>query len=117
MSDQDEKSGAAFQYLTRILEGAIRAGADSVGLERESGGLSVVQYTRNSGLAVGPIPKELEQTLVEEIIDRSGLADNPRGEIHINLAGKDYRVIVDERSDFGESAFNLLLKRSKKARK
>jgi hypothetical protein len=116
MSDQEEKTTPAFQYLIRILEDAIRAGADSVGLERESGGLSVVQYARNSGLLIGPIPKELEQTLIEEIIDRSGLADNPRGEIHIELAGKGYMVIVDERSDFGESAFNLLLKRSAKAR-
>ncbi len=77
----------------------------------------MVQYTGHSGLAGGPIPKEQEQTLVEEIIDRSGLADNPRGEMYLTLVGKDYRVIVDERNDFGKSAFNLLLKRSKRARK
>ena len=114
MSDQDEKSVAAFQYLVRILEEAIRAGADSVGLERESRGLSVVKYTGNSGLADGPVPKELEEALVGEIIDRSGLADSGRGEIHLNLAGKDYRVIVDERNSFGESAFSLLLKKARK---
>lgn len=117
MSKQDEKSAAAFQCLVRILEEAIRAGANSVGLEREKEGLSVVQYCGNSGLELGPIPKELEQALVDEIIDRSGLAHSPRGEMQINLAGNDYKVIVDQRDDFGESAFNFLLKRSKRARK
>jgi hypothetical protein len=33
------------------------------------------------------------------------------------LAGKDYKVIVDERGEVGESAFNLLLKKSTKSRK
>ena len=32
--------------------------------------------------------------------------------MQINLAGKDYKVIVDERDSFGESAFNLTLKKS-----
>ena len=100
-----------------LARGAVRAGADSVGLEREHGDLTVVQYSGNSGMEIGPIPKELEQTLVDEIIDRAGLAHTSRGEIQIYLAGRDYRVIVDERDDSGESAFNLLLKKSTRRRK
>ena len=75
-----------------------------------------VQYSKASGLALGPIPEELEQALVDEIINRAGLAHTARGEIQINLAGKDYRVVVDERDDFGESAFDLLLKKSTRRR-
>jgi hypothetical protein len=117
MSEKDENSEGAFQYLVRLLEEAVQAGADSVGLEREDGDLTVVQYSGNSGMELGPIPKELEQALVDEIIDRAGLAHSPRGEIQIYLAGRDYRVIVDERDDSGESAFNLLLKKSTTSRK
>ncbi len=117
MSEKNEKSERAFQHLVQVLEEAVRAGANSVGLEREGGELMVVQYSKASGLALGPIPEELEQALVDEIIDRAGLAHTARGEIQINLAGKDYRVVVDERDDFGESAFNLLLKKSTGRRK
>lgn len=117
MSEKSEKSERAFQYLVRVLEEAVRARADSVGLEREDGDLMVVQYSKSSGLAQGPVPKELEQALVDEIINRAGLAHSPRGEIQIHLAGRDYRVIVDERDESGESAFNLLLKKSTGRRK
>ena len=117
MSEKGENSEGAFQYLVGMLEEAVQEGADSVGLEREGGDLMVVQYSKNSGLALGPIPEELEQVLVDEIIDRAGLAHSPRGEIQIYLAGRDHRVIVDERDDSGESAFNLLLKKSTTSRK
>ena len=112
-----ENSEAAFQYLVRVLEEAVQEGADSVGLEREDGDLTVVQYSKSSGLALGPVPKELEQVLVDEIIDRAGLAHTFKGEIQIFLAGRDYKVIVDERDDWGESAFNLLLKKDTRRRR
>ena len=117
MSEANEKSEEVFRRIVRLLEEAVRAGANSVGLEREGGDLTVVHYFGSTGQAEGSIPKALEQALVDEIIDRSGLAHSPRGEMQINLAGDDYKVIVDQRDDFGESAFNLLLKRSKRARK
>jgi len=117
MSEKGENSEGAFQYLVGMLEEAVQEGADSVGLEREDGDLTVVQYSGNRGMEIGPIPKELGQTLVDEIIDRAGLAHTSRGEIQIFLAGRDYRVVVDERDDCGESAFNLLLKKSTRSRK
>jgi hypothetical protein len=117
MSDSVSKSEQAFRELIRVLEAAVRAGANSVGLEREGGDLMVVHYFGCRGQAEGPIPKEVEQAVLEEIVSRAGLAHSPRGEMQINLAGNDYKVIVDQRDDFGESAFNLLLKRSTTIRK
>lgn len=117
MSEEGENSEGAFQYLVGVLEEAIQEGADSVGLEREDGDLTVVQYSGNRGMEIGPVPKEMEQPLVDEIIDRAGLAHTSRGEIRIYMAGIDYRVIVDERDDSGESAFNLLLKKDTGSRK
>jgi hypothetical protein len=117
MSDNVNKSEEAFRRLVRVLETAVRAGANSVGLEREGGDLMVVHYFGSRGQAEAAIPKDVEQALVDEIIDRAGLAPSPRGEMQINLAGNDYKVVVDERDDFGEPAFNLLLKQSTRSRK
>ena len=117
MSENGNKSEEAFRALVRVLDAAVRAGANSVGLEREGGDLMVVHYFGSRGLAEGPIPKEVEQAVLEEIVSRAGLVDKPRGEMRLSLAGNDYKVIVDERESFGESAFNLLLKQSTRSRK
>ena len=95
MSETSEKSADAFQQLVRMLEEAVRAGADSVGLEREEGYLILVHYRGCSGLSHGQLPKELEQALVDEIMNRAGLAHKPRGEVQIRLLGKDYNVVID----------------------
>ena len=52
MSEKGEESERAFQHLVRVLEEAVRAGADSVGLEREGGDLIVVQYSGNRGMEI-----------------------------------------------------------------
>lgn len=112
-----QESEATFQQLVRILEAAVRAGATSVGLERDGLDLTVVHYVGNRGQTEATIPKESEQALVDEIVNRADLAHKPRGEIQVNLLGKDYKVVVDDRSGFGESAFNLLLKKVAGVRK
>ena len=112
MSEDVNKSEEAFRELVRVLEDAVRAGANSVGLEREGEDLMVVHYFGSMGQAEGPIPKELEQAVLEEIVSRAGLAGKPRGEMHLKLLGAEYKVVVDERENFGESSFNLMLKKS-----
>lgn len=117
MSDSVNKSEQAFRELVRVLEAAVRAGANSVGLEREGGNLMVVHDFGSRGQAEGSIPKELEQAVVEEIVSRADLAGKPRGEIHVSLLGTEYKVVVDERESLDESAFNLLLKQKTRSRK
>ena len=112
MSENVNKSEEAFRELVRVLENAVRAGANSVGLEREGGDLMVVHYFGCRGQAEGLIAKELEQAMLEEIVSRAGLAGKPRGEMHLKLLGTEYQVVVDDRESFGESAFNLTLKKS-----
>jgi hypothetical protein len=111
MSDSVNKSEQAFRELVRVLENAVRAGANSVGLEREGGDLMVVHYFGSRGQAEAPIPKEVEQAVLEEIVSRAGLVDKPRGEMRLSLLGAEYKVVVDERESFGESGFNLTLKK------
>ena len=112
MSEDVNKSEEAFRELVRVLEAAVRAGANSVGLERDGEDLMVVHYFGSRGQAEGPIPKEMEQAVLEEIVSRAGLAGKLRGEMHLSLLGTEYKVVVDERENFGESSFNLTLKKS-----
>ncbi len=114
MSNEAETSGRAFQYLVRVLEDAIKVGADVVGLEREELDLMVVNYFKSVGRAEGFIPQDLQQAVVEEIVKRAELADKARGKMQIRLLGKDHEVVVDERSNWGESGFTLTLKRSER---
>lgn len=112
MSENVNKSEEAFRKLVRVLEAAVRAGANSVGLEREGEDLMVVHYFGGRGQAEGPIPKEMEQAVLEEIVSRADLAGKPRGELRLSLLGTEYKVVVDKRESFDESSFNLTLKKT-----
>jgi uncharacterized protein YodC (DUF2158 family) len=109
-----ENGDQAFQHLVQVLEEAVRTGANAVGLEWEGQDLSVVHYFGSMGRAEALIPHKLGQEVIQEIVSRSRLADRARGKMWVCLLGKDYEVVIDERDDFGESAFTLTLKKSKK---
>jgi hypothetical protein len=113
MPENADQSDQAFQHLVRLLEKAVRAGADAVGLEREEQDLAVVHYFGSVGRAEAPVPQDLKQAVVEEIVKRAGLADKSRGTMPISLLGKDYDVVVDQRDNWGESEFTLTLKKSR----
>ena len=105
-------SDEAFRELVRVLEEAVQAGADSVGLEWEDRDLVVVHYFGAMGREEAPIPQELEQAVIEEIVKRAGLADKFRGKMQVCLLGKDHELVVDERANSGESDYILTLKKS-----
>ena len=44
MSESAQTPEGAFRELVRILEGAVKAGADAIGLEREGSDLMVVHF-------------------------------------------------------------------------
>ncbi len=70
MSEDVNTSEEAFRELVRVLEGAVRAGANSVGLEREGEDLMVVHYFGSRGQAEGPMPKEMEQAVLGSMSGR-----------------------------------------------
>ena len=113
MSENADESDQAFQELVRLLEKAVQAGADAVGLQWEEQDLMVVHYFGSMGRTEAPIPHNLEQAVIEEIVKRAGLASNPRGLMRLVLRGKDYDVVVDKRENWGESEFTLTLKKSR----
>ena len=113
MPENTHNSARAFQELVRVLEEAVRAGVDSVGLEYKGRDLMVFHQAGPLGLGAGRIPQELQQDVVAELVKRAGLSRKPRGKMQGTLLGKDYEAIVEEYDSFGESAFNLTLKERK----
>ena len=109
-------SDKAFGEIVRVLEGAVRAGVDSVGLEYKGRELMVFYQRGQMGLGAGSIPEDLQQAVIEEIVKRAGLERKSRGKMPLTLLGSEYDVIVEEYDSFGESAFNLTLKKAKNAK-
>jgi hypothetical protein len=114
MPDNTDNSARAFQELVRVLEEAVQAGVDSVGLEYKGRDLMVFHFLGNTGLGASRIPQELQQDVIAELVNRAGLSRKSRGKMQVGLLGKDYDAVVEEYDSFGESAFNLTLKERKK---
>jgi hypothetical protein len=110
----DKADNAAFQELVRVLEDAVRAGVSSVGLEQKGRELLVFHQAGALGLGAAQIAEDLQQAVIDEVVNRAGLARKSKGKVQIALLGKDFEVVVEEFDSFGESAFNLTLKERKK---
>jgi hypothetical protein len=98
----------------RVLEEAVQAGADSVGLEYEDRELIVYYQIGNTGLGAARIPKELQQAVIEKIVKLAGLSRKLKGNMQVKLFGKDFETNVEEYDSFGESAFTITLKKRKR---
>ena len=106
----------AFQEVIRVLKGAVQAGSDSVGLEYKGADLPVIYQRGQVGLGAGSIPEDLKQAVIEEIVQRAGLKRKSRGKMPVTLGGSEYEVTVKEYDSFGESAFNLMLRKARAAK-
>jgi hypothetical protein len=89
-----------------VLEEAVRAGVNSIGLEYKGRELMVFHQAGPLGLGASRIRQELQQDVIAELVKRAGLSRKSRG--------KDYEAVVEEYDSFGESAFNLTVKERKK---
>lgn len=104
------KSDQAFRELIRVLEDAIQAGADSVGMEYEDRNWIVYHNFGNTGLGAARIAKELQWDVINQIYDRAGLSRKARGKMQVSLLGKDHEVAVKTHESFGEAVYHLTLK-------
>jgi hypothetical protein len=109
-----DNTDRAFEELVRVLEEAVRAGVNSIGLEYKGRELMVFHQAGPLGLGASRIPQELQQDVIAELVKRAGLSRKSRGKLQVNLLGKDYEAIVEENDSFGESAYNLTLRERKK---
>jgi hypothetical protein len=107
MPDNTDNSDKAFLELVRVLEEAVRAGANSIGLEYEGRELIVFHNFGNTGLGAARIPQELQQDMLAEMGKRAGLSRKSKGKMQVRLVDKDYEAVVEEYDSFGESAFTI----------
>src|SRR6516164_10390574 len=114
MQGNTDRSDGAFRELVRVLEEAVRAGVNSIGLEYKGRELMVFHQAGPLGLGASRIPQELQQVVIAELVKRAGLSRKSRGKMQVNLLGKEYEAVVEEYDSFGESAYNLTLKERKR---
>jgi hypothetical protein len=114
MPEDTDNSHKAFLELVRVLEEAVQAGANSVGLEYEGRDLIVYHQFGNTGLGAARIAQELQQDVIEQLVERAGLSRKSKGKMQVSLLGKDFEAVVEEYDSFGESAFTITLKERKK---
>jgi hypothetical protein len=105
---------AAYQELVRVLEQAVQAGVDSVGLEYKGRELMVFHHAGPVGLGAGRIAEDMQQAVIEELVNRAGLSRKSKGKMQVTLLGKEFEVGVEEYDSFGESAYNLTIREPKK---
>ena len=105
---------AAYLELIRVLEQAVQSGATSIGLEWKGRELLVFHQAGLVGLGAARITEEQQQAVIEELVERAGLARKPKGKMPVTLLGREFEVVVEEYDSFGESAFNLTIRGPKK---
>jgi hypothetical protein len=103
----------AFHELLRILDDAVRVNADGIEIEWEGADLIVYYQFGNTGVGSACIPEDLQQSVIEELVQRAGLQRKSKGKMRVNLLGTDYEALVREYESFGESAFHLKLRKAK----
>ncbi len=97
------------QALQKILEDALREGADTVELEYVDQGLEVCRMFGDTGLGDVLTDHELIGGIISALVEKAGLETKPRGKMHIDLLGEQHTIIVEEHENFGESSFRLIL--------
>ena len=114
MPDRTDNSAWAFQEIVRVLEEAVRAGVNSIGLEYKDRELLVFYQAGPVGLGAGRVPQEIQQDVIAELVKRAGLSRKSRGKMQVSLLGKDYEAILEKYETFGDSAYHITLKERKK---
>jgi len=109
--EDDDKSATAIRELIRVLEVAVRAGVESVGLEWKGNDLVVFHEIGNMGLGATKIAKPLQLEVIAEIVKRAHIGRKHKGNMQLPLLGHEYSVAVEEYASFGESAYTLTLKK------
>jgi type II secretory ATPase GspE/PulE/Tfp pilus assembly ATPase PilB-like protein len=110
MQHETDDSSPAYRALLHVLEEAARTGVSSIELEYEDRELIVYYFVGDTGVGAPDIPRELQQAVIQELVEKAGLSRKPKGKMQVSLLGKNYEVVVKERDSFGEPVFNLTLK-------
>ena len=109
----DNKKAAEIT-LWSLFETAVQYGADAIELEYAPEGLEATFMRGDVG--IGNVIKDDEaiERIIGELVAQARLEHKSRGIFKWIHKQKEYEVRVEEYESFGESAFRLVLKKSKR---
>ena len=100
--------------LWSLLEMAIERGADSIELEYVPEGLEVSYMSGNFGFGEVIADRGAIRRIIGELVAQAKLEHKGRGTFKWIREQKEYEVRAEEYESFGESAFRLVLKKSRR---
>lgn len=106
----------ALEMLQVAIDDALQAGADSVELEYVAEGLEVTYMFGNNGISRVIDDRMLGGEMIGLIVERAQLENKSRGVLEWPYHGKPRKITVVEYENFGESAYKLLLRPSRRKR-
>ncbi len=100
--------------LWLLLETAIQYGADAIELEYAPEGLEATFMRGDVGIGNVIQDDEAIERIVGELVAQAKLEHKTRGGFKWTHEQKEYEVRAEEYESFGESAFRLALKKSRR---
>ncbi len=96
--------------LDDVLEGLVELSADRVTLEWTTDGVEVTMYHGSAGVG-GIVADPLGGNLMGEVIDRARLKKRNKGFLKANIHGRRMKFVAKEYDHFGDSAFEIRMRR------
>ena len=101
--------------LPSIIETAIRQGAETIELEYVTEGLEVTYMSGSFGIGEVIDNRKSIKTIIDELVTQAELEHKTRGTFKWICDEREYEIRAEQYESFGESAFRLILKKSKKS--
>lgn len=109
MGSTEGMQSVGFQALQKILEDALKEGADTVELEYVDQGLEVSRMFGDTGWGEVLTDGELIREIIRAVVDKASLTRKSQGKMQLDLLGEQHTILVKEYENFGESSFRLIL--------
>ena len=103
------------QTLHSIIKTAVRQGAETIELEYVTEGLEVTYMSGSYGIGEVIDNRKSIKTIIDELVTQAKLEYKTRGTFKWIYDEREYEVRAEEYESFGESAFRLILKKSKQS--
>jgi hypothetical protein len=106
---------ATSQTLHSLLETAVRRGTETIELEYVNEGLEVTYMSGSFGTGEVIDDRKSIETIIDELVTQAKLEDKSRGKFKWIYNEREYEVRAEEYESFGESAFRLIVRKSKRS--
>jgi hypothetical protein len=101
--------------LHSIIETAIQQGAETIDLEYVTEGMEVTYVSGSYGVGEVIDNRKSIKTIIDELVTQAKLEQKTRGTFKWIHDEREYEVRAEQYESFGESAFRLIVKKSKQS--